>query len=93
MTDEVPNPQRVGVDPIARLEGVAADARVGAAQARQQGDHQAVVRYLDAEQRALVALARILREAEPPAAPPPSSKLSDDLKARRAARRAHVDAG
>ena len=44
---------------IARLDRIATDARHGALRARSDGDDAAVARYLDTEQRALVAAAKL----------------------------------
>jgi transposase-like protein len=44
---------------IARLDRIATDARLGALRARRDGDDSAVARYLDTEQRALVAGAKL----------------------------------
>lgn len=44
---------------VARLDRIATDARLGAIRARKDGDDAAVARYLDTEQRALVAAAKL----------------------------------
>jgi transposase-like protein len=44
---------------VARLDRIATDARLGALRARRDGDDAAVARYLDTEQRAIVAAAKL----------------------------------